>query len=248
MPRCRCTTFESDSVHKSTDMPDTRRTADADPGEPYPLRRFAADLRDDIEAYLEYASHYGSFKRTVWKRLSALLTPSVTACALYRVSRWFHARSWRRLAYATARLNLLLTRVSICPASRIGGGLYIPHPATSIVFQGAAGRNLCMFAGSGVSASGMHPLHGAALFGAPEIGDDVSLGSKSLVQGPVRIGAGVKIGINACITRDIPAGAVVIAKRRRSRVDALPQPPAGTRGSGASPVAMVSGTTSARAE
>ena len=227
-------------------MQNTRKAADAEPSERYRLRDFSADLRDDIEAYLEYASHYGSFRRTLWKRLSALLTPSVTACALYRVSRWFHARRWRCLAYATARLNLLLTRVSICPASRIGGGLYIPHPATSIVFQGTAGRNLCMFAGSCVSASGLHPLHGGALSGAPEIGDDVSLGSKSLVQGPVRIGAGVKIGINACITRDIPAGAVVIAKRRRSSVDALPQPPGSARGTRSSTVVTVSVATAAR--
>ena len=181
----------------------------------YQLAALRRDLRADIDAYIDFASQYQDGGKTLRRRLSALLTPSVTACALYRVSHWLYAKGWSRAALLAAWCNLLLTRVSICPASTIGGGLYIPHPATSIVFQGCAGRNLRLFAGSGVSAAPLSPLHRHALRDAPTLGDDVVLGYKALILGPVAIGRGCLIGIDAVVDRDIPPGATVLAMRRR---------------------------------
>lgn len=183
----------------------------------YDLATLRRDLRADVEKYLDFASEYGAFRRTAFKRLSALLTPSVTACAIYRVSHWLYAKRWSRAALAAAWCNFLLTRVSICPASRIGAGLYIPHPATAIVFQGRAGRNLSLFAGSGACAASCVPLHRHALGDAPVLGDDVALGSKALVLGAVRIGSGCRIGINAVVSRDLPPLAVALAVRPRAR-------------------------------
>ena len=181
----------------------------------YDLATLRQDLRADIDTYLEYAGEYDASSPGLSKRISALATPSVTACALYRVSRWLYAKGLGRFSLAVALLNFFLTRVSICPASEIGGGLYIPHPATSIVFQGHAGRNLRLFAGSGICAAPTPPLHRYALRGTPTLGDDVALGSKALIEGPVTVGSGCRIGINAVVRRDIPAGAIVLAARPR---------------------------------
>ena len=187
----------------------------------YDLPTLARDLRADIETYLDFASEYESFQRTSFKRLSALLTPSVIACAVYRVSHWLYARRWERFALAVAWFNLLLTRVSICPASRIGGGLYIPHPGTAIVFEGHAGRNLRLFAGSGATAQACSPLHRRALKDSPVLGDNILLGYKALVLGPVNIGAGCRIGINAVVTRDLAPGTIALATRGHTRSRAL---------------------------
>lgn len=182
----------------------------------YPWGRLRADLAEDLEAYLDFAAEYAADRRTFVKRLSALLTPSGLACLFHRLSHWAYARGLRRLALAIALLNLLLTRVSIAPASRIGGGLYIPHPSTGIVFQGTAGRNLRLFAGCAVAAHAT-PLHGGALARAPHLGDDVSVGGKAFVAGAVRVGDGARIGFNAFVERDVPAGSVVVSAHVRNR-------------------------------
>ena len=187
----------------------------------YSFARLRSDLREDIDAYLDFAAEYAPDRRTLIKRLSALAMPSVLACLGYRLSHLAHCRGHRRLALVLAWLNLLVTRVSIAPASRIGGGLYIPHPATGIVFQGNAGRNLRLFAGSGAAAEGV-PLHAHDLRGAPQLGDDVALGAKAYVAGAVKIGSGARIGFNAFVDRDIPQGARVFGPHVRNRIASDP--------------------------
>jgi serine O-acetyltransferase len=182
----------------------------------YPFARLRADLAADLEAYLDFAAEYSADRRTFLKRLSALLTPSGLVCALYRLSHWAHARGLRRLSMAIALCNLFVTRASVAPASQIGGGLYVPHPSTGIVFQGTAGRNLRLFAGCAVAAYAT-PLHGGELARAPLLGENVSVGAKAFVAGGVRVGDGARIGFNAFVERDVPAGAVVVSAHVRNR-------------------------------
>ena len=94
----------------------------------YTFAQMRRDLAEDIEAYLDFAAHYAPDRRTTAKRLSALLMPSLMACLLYRLSHLAFRHGHRNIALALAWANLLATRASISPASRIGGGLYIPHP------------------------------------------------------------------------------------------------------------------------
>lgn len=182
----------------------------------YPFSQLRADLRADVETYLDHAAEYAPDRRTFLKRLSGLLTPSGLACALFRLSHWAHAGRWPRLAMAIAWANLLLTHTSIAPASRVGGGLYIPHPSTGIVFQGEAGRNLRLFAGSGVAARET-PLHGGAFGAWPRLGNDVSIGAKAYVVGPVQVGDGARIGFNALVDADVPPNARVVSAHIRNR-------------------------------
>jgi serine O-acetyltransferase len=178
------------------------------------LRR---DLRADIETYLDFAAEYAPDRRTAGKRLSALLTPSVSTCLLYRASHWLHRRGGTRAALGVARLNLAAWGATIAPASRIGPGLYIPHPA-GVMFDARAGRNLRLYSGCGATRHGATPLHGGALEGAPVIGDDVSLGSKSCIVGPVHIGRAARVGFNAVVERDIAPGARVFSAHIRTHI------------------------------
>jgi serine O-acetyltransferase len=186
--------------------------------EGYAFSHLRADLARDIDVYLRFAAEYHAARRNWRRSLSALCMPSLLACLLYRVSHWLYSCGWRRLAIAVARFNLLALRVSITPASRIGGGLYIPHPGTGIVFQGNAGRDLKLFAGCGASAAPFTPLHGGPMPDAPHFGDNVSLGAMSFVVGPVRVGSNVRIGFNAIIARDLPDNATIVSIQVRSRL------------------------------
>lgn len=182
----------------------------------YRLRHACADIGRDIDAYLGFAAPYHPSGATRRRRLSAFLMPSVVACALYRLSHVLHCAGWSRSSLTVARLNLFLTGVSITPASRIGAGLYIPHPRTGVVFQGVAGEGLSLLAGSAVCASFV-PLHRGGNHGSPILGDDVSVGAMAVVLGPIRVGSGVRIGFNACVRRDVPAGCMVVPRTLRTR-------------------------------
>jgi serine O-acetyltransferase len=185
----------------------------------YAFAELRRDLRADIETYLDFAAEYAPDRRTAGKRLSALLTPSVATCLFYRASHWLHRRGWNAAALAVARLNLLVWRASIAPASRIGPGLYIPHPA-GVMFDACAGANLRLYSGCAAARDGMTPLHGGELVNAPVLGDDVSLGSKSAVIGAVSIGDGARIGFNAVVERDIAPGSRVFSAHVRTHVAA----------------------------
>ena len=182
----------------------------------YGMKRLREDLLEDLEAYLDSGGAPGPRPRAFRRRLSALLTPSGLACLIYRLAASAHSRGWLRIAALLSWLNLAVTRVSIAPASRIGGGLYIPHPSTGIVFQGTAGRRLSLFAGSGVAAD-LTPLHAGPLAQAPRLGDHVAVGSKAYIRGPVRVGDGARIGFNALVDHDVEAGARVISAHLRLR-------------------------------
>ena len=184
----------------------------------YGFSQLRADLARDIDVYLRFAAEYHVARRSWRRSLSALCMPSLLACVLYRVSHWLHSRGWCRLAVIAARFNLLVLRVSITPASRIGGGLYIPHPGTGIVFQGNAGRDLKLFAGCAASSAPFTPLHGGVMPDAPQFGDNVSLGAMSFVVGPVRVGSNVRIGFNASVARDLPDNTIVVSIHVRSRL------------------------------
>jgi serine O-acetyltransferase len=49
---------------------------------------------------------------------------------------------------------------------------------------------------------------------APIIGDNVFCGAGSRILGEITLGAGVIVGANAVVTRDIPAGATVVGANR----------------------------------
>jgi serine O-acetyltransferase len=194
------------------------------PAERYRFAHLRRDLAADIEAYLDFAAEYGPDRRTFAKRLSAALMPSVLACLLYRLSHLAHSAGHRRIAGALVWLNLVATGTAIAPASRIGAGLYIPHPSTGVVFEGSAGRNLRLFAGS-AAGPGFTPLNCGALGAAPRFGDDVSLGAKAWVHGPVVVGSGARIGFNAVVTRDVADGARVSSVHVRDRARPAAQAP-----------------------
>lgn len=64
---------------------------------------------------------------------------------------------------------------------------------------------------------------------APIIEDDVYIGAGAKVLGNVRIGSHAVIGANAVVTRDVPAGAVVVGANRI--LNPAPRSPQGSAGS-----------------
>jgi len=64
--------------------------------------------------------------------------------------------------------------------------------------------------GSNVTICQNVTVGGRGKAGAPVIEDNVFIGAGACVLGPVRIGNGARIGANAVVLADIPAGAVAV--------------------------------------
>jgi serine O-acetyltransferase len=100
------------------------------------------------------------------------------------------------------RLCIIGWNVNLGNYTEIGGGLYLPHGNVVVDGLVSIGRN-CVIApwvtiGTNGSVAG------------PRIGDDVFIGTGAKVLGAISVGDGAKIGANAVVLIDVPAGATVV--------------------------------------
>ena len=111
----------------------------------------------------------------------------------------------RFLGFILMKFSEILLGAAIKPEADIGPGFYVGHTGMIRVHpKTKAGKNLSI--GPGVIL-GEKGLGGK---GAPQLGDNVYLGVGSKILGDVRIGSNAKIGANAVVVKDIPAGAVAV--------------------------------------
>lgn len=143
-----------------------------------------------------------------------LLFPAYLCVLLFRLSNYCYANGHRRLARGLWLINVGLTGGDIWPASEIGGGLYIPHPASVSIFC-KAGLNLTVMAQSCIgtlyeNGSG----HGAA---PPILGNNVSLQHHSGVFGAVTLGSNVVLSSGCIVTEDVDGDTELVARCLRMR-------------------------------
>lgn len=143
-----------------------------------------------------------------WYVLESLLFENgYQAVVLYRLAHWFKARRIPVFGPLFARLSLLLTGVDIAPGARIGPGLIISHGVGLVI-----GDRVRI--GSGAVL--LHQVTIGAPSGRrrdemPSLGNDVYVGAGSRLIGAIEIGDNAFIGVNAVVTRDIPAGSKVVS-------------------------------------
>jgi serine O-acetyltransferase len=101
----------------------------------------------------------------------------------------------------------LLSQCDIPLNLQVGGGLLLPHPQGIVInHQAVIGPNALIFHQVTIGSNGR---------GVPVIGGHVDIGAGAKIIGPVRIGDHARIGANAVVTRDVPAGAVVVGNPAR---------------------------------
>ncbi len=140
-------------------------------------------------------------------RREILLYPGVWALGFHRVAhRLFRARLYF-LARAINHFARFLTAIDIHPGATIGRNFFIDHGFTVIGETAEIGDNVTIY--QCVTLGGTDPANGIAGKRHPTIRDGAILGSGCQVLGPVVIGERARIGANAVVTRDVPAGAVM---------------------------------------
>ncbi|GAB3123723.1 serine O-acetyltransferase EpsC [Glaciibacter psychrotolerans] len=153
-------------------------------------RRHDPASRGKVEVFLAYSGLHA-----VWS---------------YRVAN----RLWRAGLYLPARLlsqfTRFLTGVEIHPGATIGRRLFIDHGMGVVIGETAVlGDDVMLYHGVTLGGKSRHGVaRGAKRH--PTVGDNVTVGAGAKVLGAITIGAWSTIGANAVVTKDAPAGSLLV--------------------------------------
>jgi serine acetyltransferase len=150
--------------------------------------------------------------------------PGLTCARLHRLSHALFVSGHRRLARWAWLCNAVLTGADISPASDLGPGLVIPHPA-GICIHAIAGSGLTLLAQTGVGPSSLIDGRLPPLSHAPSVGDNVHLAHHSGIFGEMRVGNRVHLTAGCIATGPVSDDVTMSPRPLRSR-------PAGSHGAG----------------
>lgn len=136
----------------------------------------------------------------------ALVSDAFAAQALYRVR--VRLRGVPVLPHLLHRLSVALAGVSIGDPVVVHPGVYLVHG--QVVVDGLTeihgGTQIAPFVTIGVRGSDLR---------GPTIGANVFVGTGAKLLGPITVGDGARIGANAVVLDDVPAGATVVGAPAR---------------------------------
>lgn len=141
-------------------------------------------------------------------RWEILTYPGVWAMGFHRIAHALYRADFFLLARMVNHFSRFLTAIDIHPGARIGRNLFIDHGFVVIGETSEIGDNVTIY--QGATLGGTNPTNGIAGKRHPTIGNDVVISLGAAVLGPITVGDGAKIGANAVLTRDAPAGATMI--------------------------------------
>jgi serine acetyltransferase len=150
--------------------------------------------------------------------------PRLGPVLLWQASRRLYATGHFRLAKVLKGVVFLVFRAVLPPEAVVGRNVRLEHYALGVVIHPntVIGDGCRIYHGVTIGSS-------AAIGSADKIliGSDVVIGAHAVVLNragrTLRIGDGSRIGANALVVEDIPAGATVLAPLARMRdADALP--------------------------
>jgi serine O-acetyltransferase len=129
------------------------------------------------------------------------------ALMFYRLSHWLWCHRMPLLGRFVSHLGRFLTGIEIHPGAVIGRRLFIDH-GMGVVIGGTAeiGDDVTLY--QGVTLGGTSLERGVKRH--PTLEDGVIVGAGASVLGPFTVGAGARIGANAVVVSEVPAGATMV--------------------------------------
>jgi len=162
-------------------------------------------LLSDLRAKQALYSQYGD----ACSLLKAILADGTSANALYRLQAAIARTGLTPLALIPHILNKWFNGCVIGVKAQFGPGFVLIHPV-GVVINSAVRGGENVWLESGV-------VIGDNRGGVPVLEDDVFVGSGAKVIGGVRLGVGARVGANAVVLQDVPAGATAVGIPARCR-------------------------------
>ena len=142
--------------------------------------------------------------RNTWEVITCY--PGFHATLSHRLAHFLWGARLRWLARFTSHLSRWLTGIEIHPGATIGRRFFIDHGMGVVIGETAEIGDDCTL------------YHGVTLGGTswnkgkrhPTLGKGVVVGAGAKILGPILIGEGARIGSNAVVVKEVPAGATAI--------------------------------------
>lgn len=164
-------------------------------------------LREDIAVVFDR----DPAARTTWEVLTCY--PGLHALTLHRLAHSLWRRGLRWAARWISHCSRFMTGIEIHPGATLGRRVFIDHGMGIVIGEHAViGDDCSLYQGITLGGFGLASKPGKR---HPTLGSGVVVGAGAKIIGPIEIGDGAKIGPNAVVIKDVPAGAVMVANLAR---------------------------------
>ncbi|MBT3171570.1 MAG: serine O-acetyltransferase [Rhodospirillaceae bacterium] len=132
--------------------------------------------------------------------------PGFHALRFFRLANWLWRHRMRLLGRFVSHMGRVFTGIEIHPGATIGRRFFIDHGMGVVIGETAMiGDNVTLY--HGVTLGGITWAPGKR---HPTLEDDVVVGAGAQVLGPITVGKGARVGANAVVLKDVPAGATMV--------------------------------------
>ncbi len=154
-----------------------------------------------------------------------LCYPGVWALIFHKPAHWLYKHHLKLLARLISQITRWLTGIEIHPGATIGRRCFIDHGMAVVIGETTEiGDDVTLY--QGVTLGGTGKDTGKR---HPTIGNRVIISSGAKVLGPFRVGDDVKIGSGSIVLKEVPSGSTVVGipgrvvKRYGESIDDLNQ-------------------------
>ena len=142
--------------------------------------------------------------RTTWEVVTCY--PGLHATLIHRLAHGFWEAELKWIGRFISHIGRWLTGIEIHPGAKIGRRFFIDHGMGVVIGETAEIGDDCTL------------YHGVTLGGTtwnkgkrhPTLGNGVVVGAGAKILGPITVGDGARVGSNAVVVKEVPAGATVI--------------------------------------
>ena len=142
--------------------------------------------------------------RTTWEIITCY--PGFHALLIHKFSHWLWNADFKWLGRLISHFARWITGIEIHPGAKIGRRVFIDHGMGVVIGETSEIGDDCTL------------YHGVTLGGTswnkgkrhPTLGKGVVIGAGAKILGPILIGEGARIGSNAVVVKEVPAGATAV--------------------------------------
>jgi len=158
-------------------------------------------IREDIASIIER----DPAARSTWEVLTCY--PGLHAIIMHRWAHWCWLREFKWLGRFISHIARAITGIEIHPGAIIGRRVFIDHGFGVVIGETAEVGDDCTIY-QGVTLGGTSLNKGAKRH--PTLGRSVIVGAGAKVLGGFTVGEGAKVGSNAVVVKEVPAGATAV--------------------------------------
>jgi serine O-acetyltransferase len=157
-------------------------------------------MREDIRAAMDR----DPAARSDWEVF--FLYPGLHALWWHRVANFFYRYNCYFLARMISQVNRFFTQIEIHPGAKIGRRFFIDHGAGVVIGETSEiGDDVLIYQGVVLGGTSLQKKKRH-----PTIGNNVVIGSRAIVLGPITVGEGARIGSGSVVIKSVPPGATVV--------------------------------------